>query len=128
MKTLLALAVALILSGCIHTTSSLRFEDQGLYPGLPGEAKYTEIGEVKAYDRSFAWASCDELTANVAKELLRKAKALGGDAVIHVEWPGDRIEPACTRRYGWFAFLVVFGLGPWVTHTEAEGIAVRIEH
>lgn len=127
MRILGILFLVLCVAGCVKSTATVDLKPKDVYAGLPSDKKFKEIGAVQGQSRWFVWANCDELVSEVADEMLRRAKFMGGDAVIRVRWLNDFNEPTCNRRLGWFALLIYPGFGPWVTNAEAEGVAVKFE-
>src|SRR5262249_35104972 len=77
----------------------------------------TEVGPVRG-TRS-GYRSCDALVADVLRDLLADAHALGGTAVREVKfrnrWAWSGRQPLC--NWGFFP--------PFALHTEAQGMAVK---
>ena len=135
MKTLkitfsLILTGSFLFTGCTYKNATINYKNYNAYSGgEAGNIKYKEIAPISATSNGFLWDDCTKLTENTLRELNSKAKALGGNGVIRVKWATDNgwsLTPTCETQWGWSALYILPVFGPWVQHSHAEAVAIKI--
>ncbi len=86
---------------------------------------------VTSSTRDFIWADCSELGDYLVKDLISKAKSVGGDSIDNLRFETgsgfNSKTPVCEKGLGWFLIYFVGGLGPWVQVSTAQANVIKYD-
>ena len=124
LKSVVVLAVAAQLGACSTETALINYDKMDSDVKVSAEPmKGKSLGAVKGDKGGAIWDKCDEKATASVREMMEKAKALGGNAVGDVVWRATANKtPSCKKGWG---YLVIwpFILTPLFMSTAVDGVA-----